>query len=155
MAQPQLAPGMQLGRDRAIGQRQLVDLAVLEHGAEQREQARAADEAAAPGEVHQPHHGAPREAADPALEHVKLAGGVDGAHQRADRRAADEVGLDTALLERADRADVRPAARAAGAQGEGDFGSSMCGHNAGVLCLQYISPFSGRVNLPAGKRRDL
>jgi hypothetical protein len=120
VAQPQLAPGLQLGGDRAVGNGQLVDLAVGEHRAEQGEEARAADQAAAPGKVHQAQHGGPGDPGDPFLQPVELARRIGAPHQRADRGAADDVGLDAALLERADHADVRPAARAAGAEGESE-----------------------------------
>ena len=51
-----------------------------------------------------------------------LAVGVGRAHQGADRSAADDVRRDARLLQRADDADVRPAASRAAAEGETDAG---------------------------------
>src|SRR3970040_2044835 len=58
---------------------------------------------------------------------VDRPGSVAGRDKRADRAAADQVGLHAALLEAADRADVRPAARAAGAEREPDAGFAVHG----------------------------
>src|SRR5207302_262061 len=113
--------------DRAEGHFQLGNVAIPEGGAEEIEQPLAADQAASPSEVHQPHHLSPREPRDPVLELVELPGSVDRADQRADRGAADEIGLDAALFERADRADVRPAPGAARAEREADFWFSRHG----------------------------
>jgi len=134
-----LAAGLQLGGDRAVGDRQIVDIALAEQRAEQREQAGAADQPAAPGQVHQPHHGGPRDAGDPFLQLVELARRVGRAHQRADRGAADDVGLDAALLERADHADVRPAARAARAERESE--AKFAAHAAPSLTGQRGDEF--------------
>src|SRR6185503_2052025 len=119
--QPHLAPGGELGGDRAELRRQVGDVALLEQlVAEQGEEAIATDQAAAPRQVHEAHDGRPGEAGDPVLQLLQLARGIRGADQRADRAAADDVGLDTARLEGADRADVRPAAGATRAEGEPD-----------------------------------
>src|SRR3954466_4726290 len=142
MAQPDLAPGAELGRHGAERNRQIGELAVLEGGTEDIEEALAADEAAAPGDVHKANHLGPCEARDPGFELVELPGRVHGADQRTDRGAADEVGLHAALLERADRADVRPAAGTPRAERETDAG--FAGHQAREFTRGALSPFEDR-----------
>src|SRR4051794_13647012 len=119
-AQPDLAPGVELRRDRAERRRELADLEILEGGAKQVEETVAADQPALQAEIHEAPDLAPHEARDPLLELVELPGGVHRADQRADRRAADQIDLDAAFLQRADGADVRPAAGAARAERESD-----------------------------------
>src|SRR5207253_8699908 len=117
----------QLGGDRAKGRRELRDFEVLERGAEQIEEPLAADQPALQGDVHEAPDFAPREPGHPGFELIELAGRVYRANQRADRGATNEIRLDAALFQRANRADVRPAARAARAERESDTGFACQG----------------------------
>jgi hypothetical protein len=138
--QPDLAAGGELGGDGAELHRQVSDVALLEEiVAEHAEDAVAADQAAAPGEVHEPHHRGPGEAGDPLFQPLELARGERAADQRADRAAADDVGLDAARLQRADRADVRPAAGAARAEREADF-RLAADHNLSKIAAMPCPP---------------
>ena len=66
---------------------------------------------------------------------VEFAGEIAAADQRADRGAGDHGDFDAGLVERAQHADMRPAARRTAAQRKRDAGSSLAafgiGHAAG------------------------
>ena len=84
-------------------------------------QLHAAEQAvAADMQVEQAEHAALGQAAGEFFEFVELAGEIAAADQRADRGAGDHVDLDAGLVERAQHADMRPAARRAAAERKGD-----------------------------------
>ncbi|CAM2150685.1 hypothetical protein PT2222_240068 [Paraburkholderia tropica] len=131
LAQPDLAARVEFGRDRRERHFQVVDRAAVELLREQVDDLAPAQQPARKAQIEQPHHGLPRELADPVLEPVQIAIGIDRAHQRADRGAADHIGPDARFLQRADRADMRPAARRPAAQHEPHAaGASSLRHHA-------------------------
>ena len=73
-------------------------------------------------EVEQAEDAALGQAAREFFQFVELAGEVAAADQRADRGAGDHGDLDAGFVERAQHADMRPAARAAAAQRKRDAG---------------------------------
>ena len=86
-------------------------------------------------EVEQAEDAALGQAAGEFLELVELAGEVAAADQRADRGAGDHGDLDAGFVERAQHADMRPAARAAAAQRQ---------RNAGLLRRFRLGHAAGR-----------
>ena len=88
---------------------------------------------AAEMQVEQAEHAALGQAAGEFLELVELAGEIAAADQRADRGAGDHVDLDAGLVERAQHADMRPAAGGAAAERQRDARISLpaCVRRAG------------------------
>ena len=81
----------------------------------------AADQAgAAEGEIEQAEHAPLVERAGEELQRVEPAGGEATADQGPDRRPDDDIGDEAHRLEFVQRADMRPAARRAGAEREAD-----------------------------------
>src|SRR5690606_27906344 len=100
---------------------------------EEVDQLLALDQAAGPAWIEQLDHVLPGQLADPLLQHVEIAAGAGRADEGADRATGDDVRLVAGFLERADDADMGPAAGRSTAQGEADF-HEVCASVAYMSC---------------------
>ena len=109
--------GADFGGDADEGLRQVLEARAVQVLAQPGVELQAAEQAvAAEIEVEQAEDAALGQAAGEFLELVQLAGEIAAADQRADRGAGDHGDFDAGLVERAQHADMRPAASAAAAQ---------------------------------------
>ena len=115
-------PGAVIVADNVIRQGQILDQDVAAFVVEAAERLLGGDQtAAAEGEVDDAQHAEPAHLLRPGLQPVQLVGQIGGPDRGPDGGSADDVGLDPDLLQCAQDADMRPAARSAAAQRQPDF----------------------------------
>src|SRR5581483_2944341 len=134
VAEPDLAAGLEIGRDGGERLVEPLDRAIGLAVAQLLEDPSAGDEpAAARRQVHEADDVEPANRAHPGLERLEPAGDVGSSDQGADRRAGDDLRLDAGIGESAQNADVRPAARGATAERDADAGACPGGRRRGRL----------------------
>lgn len=111
----------EVGGNRRVGNRQVLDVYLAEDLVDLAEHPLAADRAEAEADVEQAQHVEVIQAFHPLAVLAQLAGGVDATDHRAHGTTGDAGDLIAACLEFLDHADVRVAARTAGAQYQGDL----------------------------------
>ena len=77
-------------------------------------------------EIEEAQHLAARQLARELLQRGELAGHIAAAHHGADRGAGDDVGVDAGLVQRAQDADMRPAAGRAASERQTDLAITHC-----------------------------
>ena len=110
--------GFEIGGDGREGKREIGEGTISEVAVEQGDEPVTTDQAAGGNpEVEVAQNAEPAEPDDPLLEHVEAVAEIHAADDRTDGGAAQYVALDPRVLERAQDADMGPAARGAAAEG--------------------------------------
>jgi len=150
-------PGAQLGADRNKGTIQLLDAQPIQMLTQATVQFHAAEQpAAAKCNVEKIEHAPPGKAAGELFQLVQLSGQITAANKRADRRAGNHLDIDIGFVQRAQHADMGPAACSATAQRQGyparvslDFGLF-----SGFFCWQSKVVIRSLPLLPPCKHHD-
>ncbi len=140
LGEPHLALLVEIDRDGRVRNRQFLDVRVADEVAQHADDAVALDEAAAgEGPVEQAQHVQALQRLHPVRVALQLAGRVDAADQGAHRAARDRADRVAARFQFLDHADVRVAARAAGAEHERDLRAAL-GHQI-ARCMRQCGRF--------------